>query len=113
MSRPDRRSTGPWAARDGGLALRVRLQPKATRSGFDGLGADAEGTQHVRARVSAAPEGGRANRALIKLVAGALKLPASDISIAAGVKARRKTLMSAGEPGALGLRVEQWLEDMA
>lgn len=66
----------------------------------------------MRARVSAVPEGGRANRALIKMVAGALRLPATDISIAAGAKDRRKTLMIAGEAKALRLRVEQWLETL-
>jgi uncharacterized protein YggU (UPF0235/DUF167 family) len=43
-----------------------------------------------RARVAAPPERGRANEALIKLLAGSLGVPRSRVSVVGGQTARRK-----------------------
>jgi uncharacterized protein len=43
-----------------------------------------------RARIAAAPERGRANEALIKLLAGSLGVPRSRVSVVGGQTARRK-----------------------
>ena len=44
----------------------------------------------MRVLVTAAPEKGRANAALEKVLAGLLGIPGSHVSIVAGHKARRK-----------------------
>lgn len=43
-----------------------------------------------RARVAAPPERGRANEALVKLLAGSLDVPRSRISVVGGQTARKK-----------------------
>jgi uncharacterized protein len=43
-----------------------------------------------RARVAAPPERGRANEALIELLAGSLGVPRSRVSVVGGQAARRK-----------------------
>jgi uncharacterized protein len=43
-----------------------------------------------RARVAAPPERGRANEALIELLAGSLGVPRSRVSVVGGLTARRK-----------------------
>jgi uncharacterized protein len=43
-----------------------------------------------RARVAAPPERGRANEALIKLLAGSLGVPRSRVTVVGGQTARRK-----------------------
>ena len=43
-----------------------------------------------RARVAAPPERGRANEALIKLLAGSLGVPRNRVSVVGGQTARRK-----------------------
>jgi uncharacterized protein YggU (UPF0235/DUF167 family) len=51
------------------------------------------------------PENGAANRALERLVAKALDVPASAVSIIAGGTARLKTLRIVGDPAALTKRI--------
>jgi uncharacterized protein YggU (UPF0235/DUF167 family) len=58
----------------------------------------ADGRKVVKARVRAPPEGGRANEALIELLAGSLKIPRSSVSIVSGHTARIKKLFIAGDP---------------
>jgi uncharacterized protein (TIGR00251 family) len=51
-----------------------------------GTGAD----RAVRVRVTAAPEDGRANRAVIELLSERLGIPRSALSVAGGATSRRK-----------------------
>jgi hypothetical protein len=55
--------------------------------------------------VTAPAEGGKANRALIVLLARAWRLPKTSIDVVAGVHDRRKTLRISGDAHALALRL--------
>ena len=55
----------------------------------------------MKARVRAVPEGGRANRALEKLIAKALGRPRSAVSVRSGHGARLKQLSVGGDGAAL------------
>ena len=95
--------------RSGGrLRLAVRLQPGAGRTETAGVELDAAGRAYLRVRVTEPPEGGRANRALVKLLAKSWHVPASSIAVAAGAKDRRKTLEIAGGPEVADA-IEHWL----
>lgn len=102
----------PYRRNRGGVRLSVRLSPKARRSGFAGLEAEADGRCYVKARVRAAPEGGKANRALIKLLAGALKLPATRLAVATGARDRRKSIQISGDADEIETRLRKWLREM-
>jgi uncharacterized protein (TIGR00251 family) len=93
-----------------GVTVAVRLTPKASRNGIDGLAANADGTAVLRARVTAAPESGKANAALIRLLAKSWKLPKSALTITAGATDRRKVIHVDGDPGALRTRLTRWIE---
>ena len=68
--------------------IRVRLTP---RSSQDAIGAfDADGVLHVR--VTAPPVDGKANDALIRLMARTLGVSQSRVRIASGASARVKTM---------------------
>jgi uncharacterized protein YggU (UPF0235/DUF167 family) len=54
----------------------------------------------IKARVRAAPENGKANAALIELVARLLRAPKSAVSIRSGETARIKQIFIAGAPAA-------------
>ena len=70
--------------------LKVRVQPKASRNQVDGY---ADGT--VRLRVTAPPEGGKANLAVVELLAETLGIPKSRIKVVRGHASRQK-LVSVG-----------------
>jgi uncharacterized protein YggU (UPF0235/DUF167 family) len=57
------------------LKILVRLTPKARRTAFLGWSEDAEGRRVLKASVTAAPEKGKANAALIALLAGHWRHP--------------------------------------
>jgi uncharacterized protein YggU (UPF0235/DUF167 family) len=92
--------------RPDGIDLFVRLTPKAAVDRLEGLEATADGRSHVKARVRAVPEKGAANAALEKLVAKALGLPASSVSVSAGGTARLKVLRIGGDPVVLAEAID-------
>lgn len=96
-----------------GLTLSVRLTPKASRNAIDGLSMLADGRPVVAARVTAAPEGGKANAALVSLLAKTWKLRKSDIEVAAGAAARVKRIHILGDGNGLAERLENWLKTVA
>lgn len=83
------------------LRLVVRLTPRAGCDHIDGWSADAAGRPMLKARTSAPPTDGRANTALRQLVAKALGLPPSAVSLASGAASRVKTLEISGADEAL------------
>jgi hypothetical protein len=77
----------PWMKRPAPEAalLRVRVQPKARANAVLGWRGEA-----LRVTVTAAPEDGKANRAVIELLAATLSVPSSSISLVRGVTSRDK-----------------------
>lgn len=106
MSIETGKAAGFFRLRDAGIDLFVRLTPKAAMDRLEGVETSSDGRSHLKARVRAVPENGAANLALEKLVAKALGVPASTVSVVAGGTARLKTLRVLGEPVALAKSVE-------
>jgi uncharacterized protein len=86
----------PFAAARDGVRVRVRLTPRASANRLLGLVAEPDGGVALKIMVTAAAEHGKANDALIALLARIWHLAKSDISITAGAGDRRKTLHVAG-----------------
>jgi uncharacterized protein (TIGR00251 family) len=80
-----------------GLRLTVRLTPKASRDAIQGFADEADGGMVLKCAVTTVPENGKANAALIKMLAKAWKVPRSSIEVVAGATDRRKTLLLRGE----------------
>ncbi|MBB4168327.1 hypothetical protein FHX09_002166 [Rhizobium sp. BK538] len=59
---------------------------------------DAEGKSHLKVRVTAVPEKGKANKALVALVAKSLGVAKSSVRIASGDTSRKKILRIDGDP---------------
>ena len=72
--------------------MAVRLLPRASRDEL--VGWNEEGV--LRVRVKAPPVGGAANAALIRLLAGGLKVAKSDVSLVSGATARDKVVEITG-----------------
>lgn len=98
----------PFQPGPDGVRVAVRLTPKGGRDAVDGLGRDTEGRTFVKARVSAPPEKGAANEALIALLAKTWGVPKSSLSLVSGATARTKIVRIAGEASTLLPRLEAW-----
>jgi uncharacterized protein (TIGR00251 family) len=103
-------STGPLSRRKDGVNVAIRVQPRAVRAVVGGTRLDADGAAEIRVSVTAAPEGGKANDAVIKLLAKTWRLPRTSLGIAAGATSRRKIVHARGDPDALLCHLSQWLE---
>ncbi len=90
------------------MRARLRVTPKAARNGIDGTRTEADGGMALVVRVTATPEGGKANGAVIKLLAKNWGVPRSSIEITAGATDRRKTVRIAGDCEALLRRLRDW-----
>ena len=73
----------------------IRVQPRASREGVQGLRGEA-----IAIQLKAAPVDGAANAALLKLLARMLKVPLSSIELVRGATGRSKWI-----------RVEGWTGD--
>ncbi len=82
----------PFSPAPHGFYLAIYLTPHSKRNALGPLYTDASGKIYLRAFVTAVPEDGKANQALIKLVAKAMKLSKSSVMIVSGHAGRRKTL---------------------
>ena len=78
-------------AREGYILLRVRVQPKASRTAFI-----IEPDGRLRVAVTEPPVGGAANRAVAGCVATAFAIPRRSVTVVRGEKSRHKTLRLQG-----------------
>ena len=99
---------------DVGEVLAVRVSPRARADRLLGFRPQAGGggrrsaDEVLHAQVTAAPEGGRANRALAGLVARAAGLPRRAVVLVAGDRGRNKLLrVPAGTTALLRRRFEE------
>lgn len=84
-----------------GLRLAVRLTPKAGRDGIEGLKPTADGSVELAVKVTAVPESGKANAAVLRLLAKRLKLPVSALQLVAGATDRHKQILIEGDAAQL------------
>lgn len=62
----------------------------------------------LKAAVTAAPEDGKANDAVIALLSDEWRVPKSSLSVLKGAASRAKTVALAGDPAALAERIREW-----
>jgi len=95
----------PWRAGDGCVIVRVRLTPKSSVEGVEGVIPSAEGLA-LAARVRAVPAEGEANAAVEKLIARWLDVPKSTVRVTGGAKSRIKSLTISGDRVCLEQRLK-------
>ncbi|AVD70708.1 DUF167 domain-containing protein [Desulfobulbus oralis] len=76
---------------DGSMLLHVHVQPRAAQNQIAGLMNNA-----LKLRLTAPPVDGQANRAVLAVLAKALGLPKSAVSLKSGGQGRQKTLRISG-----------------
>ena len=97
----------PFTAAKGGVRVAVRVTPKAKRNALEGI-AEGAGGPRLKLCVTPAPERGKANAAVLKLLAREWDAPPSDLEIISGATRRDKTTHVAGEPDALSRKLAAW-----
>lgn len=90
-----------------GVIVAIRVTPKAGRQKIEGMTADASGRPAIKIAVTAAPENGKANKAVIALSSRAWNIPKGTISIQSGETHRNKILRIAGDTAALKRKIEE------
>ena len=95
----------PYRLSPTGLSLFVRVSPNAGRDAIEGMELRDDGSAVLRLRVKAVPDKGKANAAVIALLAKALDVPKSTITLVSGDTARLKTLSVTGDAAELIKRV--------
>jgi uncharacterized protein len=80
------------------LRVAIRLSPRGRSDRLVSVVASGEGGHVLKATVNAPAEAGRANEALLQLLARAWHVPRRDLSIIAGSASRNKIVHSAGDP---------------
>ena len=82
---------------EGELRVAIRLSPRARTDCVVGVVPTAEGGCALKATVSAAPQDGRANEALLQLLARSWGVPRRHLSIVQGSATRNKVVAIAGD----------------
>jgi uncharacterized protein len=85
---------------DGALVF-VRASPGAAKDEIAGQWQGAGDEPRLAVKVAAPPDKGKANAAIIKLLAKALGVAKSTLSVSAGETARLKTVTIIGDPAVL------------
>jgi uncharacterized protein len=99
----------PYAADASGIRVHVRLTPRGGRDALEGVDTLADGRTVLKARVRAAPEKGLANAALEALLANALRVPKSAVSVVAGGTGRMKIVAVSGTAADLAKAIDALL----
>jgi uncharacterized protein YggU (UPF0235/DUF167 family) len=98
--------TTAWRAGPGGVILQLRVTPNAGADRIEGIEVRDDGQAVLRVRVRAVPDRGKANAAVLALLARALGVPKSSVALTAGGSARHKTVALTGDAGELMARLE-------
>jgi uncharacterized protein len=72
------------------VTVAIRVTPRSAKPGVGGWRAGADGREELEVRVAEAPADGAANDAVVKLLAKALGISRSEVSIISGHASRHK-----------------------
>ena len=94
-----------------GVRLRIRVTPKSSCDEVIGVEQGPDGAL-LKAKVRAIADKGRANMALIKLLAGWVVLPQGEINLVSGHKSRFKTIEIRGDTERLMRRIDACMGEL-
>lgn len=103
-------TSSPFIAAAPGVRVRIRLTPKAGHTQTGAVALNADGQAFLKVAVTAAPENGKANVAMIRALAKTWRLPRTALAVAAGNTSRNKTVAITGDAADLLPKLERWME---
>ena len=86
-----------------GVLVTIKVTPRARRAGIEPPGQDAA----LRVRVTEAPESGKANAAVITLLAHHWRVPKSSLAMVTGGSSRIKRILVRGDPCVLMTKLQR------
>lgn len=89
-------SASPLTRRGDGIELALKVTPRAGRLAVEGIMVDAAGAAWLAVKVTAPPDDGRANAAVLALLAKQLGVPGSACRLVAGAASRWKRVHVSG-----------------
>ena len=99
----------PFAISAEGLRVRVvRVTPKARMARIEGFTRDVQGRMQLEIAVTAAPEDGKANAAVVALLAREWRFAKGTLAVASGAGHRNKVISIAGDGKALMASLLGW-----
>lgn len=81
----------PIRQTDHGIEIALKVRPGAQRSGIAGTH-----DNRIKVAVNAPPEDGKANRAVVKLIANRLGIATANVEVVRGITSRSKTVRVTG-----------------
>lgn len=100
-----------WKLWPDGIELAVRATPKGGRDAIDGARADAAGNIWLAVRVSVPADGGKANKAVARLLASHFDVPGRDVALVSGATARLKHFRITGDPAKLEAAARSFIQE--
>jgi uncharacterized protein (TIGR00251 family) len=91
-----------------GVTLTLKVQPKASRDAIEGAVETPDGWA-LKVAVSAPPDKGKANAAVIAALAKSFGVAKSRITVTHGETDRRKIVQIDGDPARLTAIAQQWM----
>ncbi|MEN8236199.1 MAG: DUF167 domain-containing protein [Pseudomonadota bacterium] len=96
----------PFQSSENGLFLNLHVTAKASRNCIGPVVQEADGRMALKVYVTAVPDAGKANAAVIELLAKVWKIPKSAFAIARGSTHRRKVFEISGDLQALQHKIQ-------
>ncbi len=83
----------PFRKTPDGITANIRLTPKASKNAIIGLNRLADGSVVLKVSITAVPEKGKANKALLKLLSKTWGVGMRSLCLIKGAKDRNKTVL--------------------
>ena len=100
------------ATRDGAIQFAVRVSPRSSRQAVEGIVKDADGAKLLKIAVNAPPDDGKANQAVLALLARTIGIARSRLSLVSGATARKKVIKLNAVDAALLTRLNDWINTL-
>ena len=100
------------ATRDGAIQFAVRVSPRASRQGVEGIVREADGAKLLKVAVNAPPEDGKANKEVLALLAKTMGIAKSRLSLVSGETARKKVVRLEAADAVLLMRLNEWINSL-
>lgn len=100
------------ATRDGAIQFAVRVSPRASRQAVEGVIRDADGAKMLKIAVNAPPDDGKANQAVLGLLAKTIGIAKTRLSLVSGATGRKKIIRLDAVDAALLTRLNDWINTL-